>query len=299
MNSILEEIKDSFKRGGVLIQLIYINLAIFLVIKLLFVVLFLGNVQNLNQSVINILAVPASLHELLFKPWTLITYMFLHLEFFHILFNLLWLYWFGQIFLRYLTPKQLLSNYLLGGLSGAFLYILLFNLLPVFQASVPVSFALGASAAVMAIAIAISVYAPDYTMHLMFIGPVKLKWLAVVFIVTDIIQIASTNAGGHIAHLGGALFGYLYVSQLKKGKDISKGFNRIMDSIASVFSSKRKMRVTYRKSSATKEDDWEYNKRKVNEQEEIDKILDKIAKSGYESLTKREKEILFKAGNNN
>lgn len=296
MNSIFEEIKNSFKRGGVLIQLIYINLAVFLVIKLLFVILFLGNVQNLNQAVVNILAVPASLHELILKPWTLITYMFLHLEFLHILFNLLWLYWFGQIFLRYLTPKQLLSNYLLGGLAGAFLYILVFNVVPVFQGSVPFSQALGASAAVMAIAIAISVYAPDYTMHLMFIGPVKLKWLAVVFVVMDIIQIASSNAGGHIAHLGGALFGYLYVSRLKKGKDITSGFNKIMDGIASVFKPRKNMRVSYRKSSATKEDDWEYNKRQVSEQEEIDSILDKIAKSGYESLTKREKEILFKAG---
>ena len=295
MNSILEEIKNSFKQGGVLIQLIYINVAVFLVIKLLFVILFLGNVQDLNHAVVNILAVPASVQELIFKPWTLITYMFLHLEFFHILFNLLWLYWFGQIFLRYLTPRQLLSNYLLGGLSGAFLYILLFNLLPVFQASVPVSQALGASAAVMAIAIAISVYAPEYTIHLMFIGPVKLKWLAVVFVVTDIIQIASTNAGGHIAHLGGALFGYLYVSRLKNGKDITAGFSKAMDGLASVFKPGKKMRVSYRKTSATKEDDWEFNKRKVNEQEEIDRILEKIAKSGYESLTKREKEILFKA----
>lgn len=299
MNSIFEEIKNSFKRGGVLIQLIYINLAVFLVIKLLFVILFLGNIQNLNQAVVNILAVPASIKELLFKPWTLITYMFLHLDFLHILFNLLWLYWFGQIFLRYLTPRQLLANYFLGGLAGAFLYILVFNLLPVFQPSVPVSQALGASAAVMAIAIAISVYAPEYTINLLFIGPVKLKWLAVVFVITDILQIASSNAGGHIAHLGGALFGYLYVTQLRKGKDITTGFNRTMDSVASAFKSRKKMRVTYRNTSATKEDDWEYNKRKATEQEEIDQILDKIAKSGYESLTKREKEILFKASNKN
>jgi membrane associated rhomboid family serine protease len=296
MNSIIDEIKNSFKRGGILIQLIYINLAVFLVIKLLFVLLFLGNIQDLNQVIVNILAVPASVQELMFKPWTLFTYMFLHLDFFHILFNLLWLYWFGQIFLRYLTPRQLLTNYLMGGLAGAFLYILVFNLLPVFQGAVPVSQALGASAAVMAIAIAIAAYAPEHTMHLMFIGPVKLKWLAVVFVVTDILQIASSNAGGHIAHLGGALFGYLYVSQLKKGKDITKGFNKAMDGVATVFKPRKNMHVTYRKASATKEDDWDYNKRKVSEQEEIDAILDKIAKSGYESLSKREKEILFKAG---
>jgi membrane associated rhomboid family serine protease len=296
MNSIFDEIKNSFKRGGILIQLIYINLAVFLVIKLLFVLLFLGNIQDLNQVIVNILAVPASVQELMFKPWTLFTYMFLHLDFFHILFNLLWLYWFGQIFLRYLTPRQLLTNYLMGGLAGAFLYILVFNLLPVFQGAVPVSQALGASAAVMAIAIAIAAYAPEHTMHLMFIGPVKLKWLAVVFVVTDILQIASSNAGGHIAHLGGALFGYLYVSHLKKGKDITKGFNKAMDGVATVFKPRKNMHVTYRKASATKEDDWDYNKRKVSEQEEIDAILDKIAKSGYESLSKREKEILFKAG---
>ncbi|MFW5656220.1 MAG: rhomboid family intramembrane serine protease [Bacteroidota bacterium] len=296
MNGIFDEIKDSFRRGGTLIQLIYINLAVFLVVKLIFVFLFMGNMSDSTTAVVRFLALPASLPVLITKPWTLITYMFLHTRFLHILFNLLWLYWFGKIFLMYLTPKQMLSVYILGGLSGAALYILAYNTLPVFENILPVSYALGASAAVMAIGIATAVYLPDFTINLMFIGQVKLKYLAMVFVVLDILSIASDNAGGHIAHLGGALFGYLYIVQYRKGKDLGKGFNNMMDGVVSLFSSRKKMHVTYRKTEKIKEEtDWDYNKRKREEQKTIDEILEKIAKSGYESLSKKEKEILFKA----
>jgi membrane associated rhomboid family serine protease len=300
MDGILDEIKASFRRGGIVIQLIYINLGVFLAIRILWVILTLSNLAYLQDPILRFLAVPADLSALIIKPWTLFTYMFLHEGFFHILFNLLWLYWFGRIFLQYLNPKQLLNTYILGGLAGAVLYILMFNILPVFEPVVSNAVALGASAAVMAIAITISVYAPDYTINLIFIGPVKLKYLALVFIITDVLQIASTNAGGHIAHLGGAIFGILYAQQYKKGNDFTMGFSRIMDKITSVFKPRSRMRVSYRRSKdkVKQETDWEYNQRRISEQEEIDRILDKIAKSGYESLSKREKEVLFKAGSN-
>lgn len=294
--NIIDELKASFKSGSALIKLLYINIAVFLAVKLIGVIFFLLSVSP-TFSLVNWLAVPADISNLIYKPWTIITYMFLHQDFLHILFNMLWLYWFGQIFLNYFDDKKLLSVYLVGGLSGAILYILSFNIFPVFDQILPVSFALGASASVIAIVIATSVYAPNHTVHLMFFGPVKLKHIAIVTIVIDILSIASSNSGGHIAHIGGALFGYLYIVQLKKGKNITKGFDHFMDKMFSVFKPRPKIKVTYKRPMNDMEKDIDYNKSKRENQKNIDEILDKIAKSGYASLSKKEKEILFKNNN--
>jgi len=291
--SILDEIKKSFKGGSTLTKLIYINLAVFLAVKLIGVIFFLLSIDP-TFSIVNWFAVPADFNNLIFKPWTIFTYMFLHQDFIHILFNMLWLYWFGQIFLRYFDEKKLLSVYLLGGLAGAFLYILAFNVFPVFGNILPLSYALGASASVIAIVIAVSVYAPNFKINLLFIGPVALKYIAIVTIILDILSIASSNAGGHIAHLGGALFGYLYISQLRKGKNITKGFDRFMDKFFSLFKRREKFKVSYKRPMNDMERDIVYNKEQKAKQEDIDRILDKIATSGYESLSKKEKETLFK-----
>jgi membrane associated rhomboid family serine protease len=289
---IADEIKKSFKSGNTLIKLLYINIAVFLAVKIIGVIFFLLSAEQ-NFSIANWFAVPADFSNLIYKPWTIFTYMFLHMDFFHILFNMLWFYWFGMIFLGYFDEKKLLSLYLTGGLAGAALYILAFNIFPVFTGVLPVSYALGASASVIAIVIAVSVYAPNHTIHLLFFGPVKLKYIALATIVIDILSIASANAGGHIAHLGGALYGYLFVLQYKKGKNINKGFDRFMDKVFTLFKPKPKIKVTHKRPMT----DIDYNKQKVKKQEEIDQVLDKIAKSGYESLTKKEKEILFKNSN--
>ncbi|MFO7844030.1 MAG: rhomboid family intramembrane serine protease [Bacteroidales bacterium] len=286
---IADEIKQSFKSGSTLIKLLYINIAVFLAVKIVSVIFFLLSAEQ-TFSIAHWFAVPADFSNLISKPWTIFTYMFLHVGFIHILFNMLWLYWFGIIFLSYFDEKKLLSLYLTGGLAGAALYILAFNIFPVFTDILPVSFALGASASVIAIVIAVSVYAPEHTIHLMFFGPVKLKYIAIITIVVDILSIASSNAGGHIAHLGGALYGYLFVQQYKKGKNINRGFDRFMDKLFTMFKPKPKIKVTYKRPMT----DIEYNKQKAKKQEEIDRILDKIAKTGYDSLTKKEKEILFK-----
>ena len=291
--SIADEIKKSFKSGSALIKLIYVNLAVFLAVKLIGTFITLLQL-NTGFSFVTWFAVPADLNNLVYKPWTIFTYMFLHQDFLHILFNMLWLYWFGQIFLSYFDSKKLLSVYIVGGLTGAALYILSFNIFPLFDQILPMSYALGASASVIAIVIAISVYAPNHRINLLFFGPVPLKYIAIVSIVLDVLSIASSNAGGHIAHLGGALFGYLYISQLRKGKNITKGFDRFMDKIFSLFKPREKFKVTYKRPMNDMEKDIEYNKAQTARQEDIDKILDKIAKSGYDSLTKKEKEILFK-----
>jgi len=290
--NIIDEIKQSYKNGSTLIKLIYLNLAVFLAVKIVTIVYFLFNIQGSSFSLINLLALPADIHSLTYKPWTIFTYMFLHEGFIHILFNMLWLFWFGQIFLRFLNEKNLLSLYIVGGLFGGFLYVLFYNIFPVFN---PItSIALGASASVMAIVIATSVYAPNYTINLMFIGPVKLKYIALFSIILDILSIPTSNSGGHIAHLGGALFGFLYIAQYRKGKNITKGFDSVMDKLFSLFKPKSKFKVTYKRPMT----DIEYNKTKKTEQKEVDAILEKIAKKGYNSLSKKEKEILFKMSNN-
>ncbi len=289
--SIADEIKKSFKSGSALIKLIYVNIAVFLAVKLIGTLITLLQL-NTGFSLVTWFAVPADINNLLFKPWTIFTYMFLHQDFLHIIFNMLWLFWFGQIFLQHFDNKKLLSVYIVGGLAGAALFILSFNLFPLFDQAVPISIALGASASVMAIVIAISVYIPNHKIHLMFLGPVPLKYIALFSIALDILSIASENAGGHIAHLGGALFGYLYITQMRKGKNITKGFDRFMDKVFAWFKPKDKFKVTYKRPVS----DIEYNKTKVSNQKDIDKILDKIADKGYDSLSKSEKEVLFKTG---
>ncbi|MGF1583709.1 MAG: rhomboid family intramembrane serine protease [Bacteroidales bacterium] len=288
--AIIDEIKESFRKGSVLTRLIYVNLAVFVTVKLIQVLFFLFSFGEAGTMIIGWLAVPASFSELLSRPWTIFTYMFLHEGFLHILFNILWLYWLGRIFLEYLDGRKLLGVYILGGLAGAALYILSFNLFPAFEQVLPVSRALGASAGVLAVVIAISVYVPSYTIYLMFLGPVKLKYIAAFMIVLDIISISGSNAGGHIAHLGGALFGWFFIRQYKKGKDITRGINLLLTSASNLFKRRSKLKVEYRKTKS----DYEYNKQKAMKQQHIDDILDKISKSGYESLTREEKEILFK-----
>lgn len=298
---IINEIKKQYRSGSITLKLIFINAGVFLTVGILKLLTLFGlPIPSTEQW----LAVPADLHELLYKPWTLITYMFLHYEFLHILFNMLWLYWFGQLFAQFIIPKRMLSVYLLGGLSGAALYIAAFNLIPAFQPYVAGSIALGASASVYAIVVATSAYVPDYSIGLLFIGRVKLKYLALVMVAIDLLSISEGNAGGHIAHLGGALFGYFFAVRLKKGKDITKGFSATMDYLFSLFKSRPKMKVAsskFRKGQQAQdhvpqdkfESEIQYNKKKVATQAEINRILDKISKHGYESLTKAEKDTLF------
>ncbi len=299
---IASEIRESFKQGSSLTKLIYINLAVFLAVNIFNIILLLFPI---NFSLIKLLAVPASLEALIFKPWTIITYMFLHEGFIHLLFNMLVLFWFGKLFLEYLNQKQLLSVYFLGGISGAIMFILFYNIFPSFAVYRYVSIALGASASVMAVVFAISFYIPNRELHLMFIGPVKIKYIAYAYLFLDVISIAGnggtigSNAGGHIAHLGGALFGYFYILQLHKGRNIAKGFDKFADSVFTMFNRKTpksKMKVKYRTSSTyTHSQEMEYNARKAANQEDINMILEKISKSGYDSLTSKEKEKLFKA----
>lgn len=285
-----DDIKKSFRQGNSLIKLIYINIAVFILVALTAITGFLLTNPLIAEKTIDLLAVPSSLGSLLLKPWTLITYMFLHKDVWHILFNMLWLYWFGTIFLQYLDQKKLVSVYLLGGISGAVLYILSFNIFPAFRDLVGESVAIGASASVMAVVIAIAAYVPDYTVSLFLFGRIKIKYMALaIFVLTSFMDF-SVNSGGKLAHIGGALFGYLYTLNLRQGKDLGKGINRIIDSVVTFLKPGKKMKVTYKKPA----DDYEYNKVKAEQQTKINAILDKISKAGYDSLTKEEKDTLFR-----
>lgn len=288
-----------------LLYLIGANVAIWLIMFLVQLAAFLFNAASMPASAIgftpwvdvlvNWLAVPASLDVLALKPYTLLTYMFLHVEFMHILFNMLWFYWFGQIFLEFLSGKQMVTTYILGGLAGAFLFILAYNLFPVFEPMLHVSVALGASASILAIIVCISAYMPDYTIQLIFLGPVKIKYIAIVSVILDVAMIRSGNAGGQFAHLGGAMWGFSYAMMLKKGIDPAKLFSFKWLSHLGHYTKRTRFKKVH--VSARPLNDELYNQQRAQKQKQIDIILEKISRSGYSSLTKEEKEFLFKTSN--
>jgi membrane associated rhomboid family serine protease len=288
-----------------LVYLIGANVGIWVILFLIRLVEFLFNTDNMLvpglgltpwvSALVNWLAVPASLHMLALKPYTVFTYMFLHVEFMHILFNMLWLFWFGQIFLQFLSGKQLLATYIFGGLAGALIFVAAFNFFPVFEHSLPASIALGASASVMAIVVCISFFVPDYTVHLILIGPVKIKYIAIFFLVMDIAMIQSGNAGGHFAHLGGALWGFSYVMLLRRGFDPSMIFSSKWFSVLAYDNKSQKTKFKKVHVAPKPVNDDEYNRQRAAKQQQIDIILEKISRSGYSSLTKDEKEFLFKS----
>jgi len=289
---IISDIKSTFKNGSVLTRLIYINLAVFLLVKIVGVFFYLAGQPYLF---IEWLSLPSNTTELISKPWTPITYMFLHTGFIHLFFNILGLYWFGKLFMYHLEGDKLLSVYLLGGITGAALYVISYNTIPVFENDN--SILLGASASVFAVLVAGTFYDPDREIMLPLIGTFKLKYVALFYVLLSVVGISSTNAGGNIAHLGGAFWGWFYIFQLRKGKDMGAGLVKFIDDIAKklikLFKPKSHLTVTHKQPPR---DDHDYNRQKNNQQDEINHILDKIAKSGYDSLTSKEKDLLFKQG---
>ena len=293
MSPFLREIKYVFANSKAYNRLIMFNVVVFIILQLAKLTLFLLNVNPMYfNTLIRELSVPAYFDELIFKPWTLLTYMFLHEDPMHLLFNMLFLYWFGQIYEEYVGKNKLIYTYLAGGFSGAALFILAFNVFPVFAEMHPSPTALGASAGIMAIVIATATLMPNYSMNLILFGPVSLKIIAVFFVGLDILNISRENPGGHIAHLGGAILGFVFIRQLKKGNNPSEGFEKLAKKFNRIFQKKReKVKVVYSRKPLS---DEEYNSNKKHKQEMVDEILDKIAESGYDSLTKKEKETLFK-----
>jgi membrane associated rhomboid family serine protease len=289
MSTLWQNISSKMLRSGSkLYLLIGINVIVFLAINIPAVIewLFTGSTQVISYYSNEYLAIPAYLPKLLVRFWTPLTYMFMHDGIFHIVFNMLWLYWLGQIFEEYTGYKRTLGLYLMGGFVGALFYILSYNFFPVFAPVLSVSTAVGASASVMAVIVATATLLPDYTIPLFIIGPVKLKWLAIAYVIFDFISIAGPNAGGEIAHLGGALIGFIYIKRLQKGHDWISSITNLFKAGPRLSNMKVVARNNAKKGPSRPR------------QEDVDQILDKISKSGYESLNKEEKEILFRASKN-
>ncbi len=298
MKEIWNDIKERFKKGDILTRLIYVNSGVF-ILSVLFSII-LGLVTGKNYDSASSLftwwfALPINnLEGFIFKPYTLITSMFLHIDLLHVFFNMLILYFLGKIFLNYFNQKQLFGLYVLGGLIGGIALLLITNISPYFKAS---TVAYGASAAVMAIVIGVVSYTPKTTVNLFGVFPVKILWIGVFFVLSDIIYFYDSNTGGHIAHLVGAGVGYWFASACKQGRDITLKINRYIDKTIGLFTRKAHMKVVYNQSKVRKMSDTEYNVNQKVSQAEIDAILDKISASGYSSLTKKEKDILFQYSN--
>lgn len=298
MGHILTDLKETFRRGNIYIQLIYINVGIFVIGTLVNV--FLQLFKYHAADIFGIFALPASLYGFIRQPWSILTYMFMHAGFLHILFNMLWLYWFGSLFLYFFSAKHLRGLYVLGGICGGLLYMVAYNVFPLFSNEVAGATLVGASASVLAIVAATAYREPNYRVQLFLFGAVRLKYLALVVIGIDVLSITSSNAGGHIAHLGGALAGLWFAASLSKGVDLTGWINWFLDAFASLFQKKTwkrkpKMKVHYGGGATSREKDYDYNAHKKAQSEEIDRILDKLKKSGYDSLTTEEKKSLFDA----
>ena len=294
-------IRSKIQMATVSEKLIAINVAVFILIFIFKTLAFLFSFNS--DFLMEWLVFPKELGEFIFKPWSIITYAFLHSGIWHLLSNMLILYFSGVYFLNYFSPKKLLNFYFLGAIFGALVYMASYNLFPAFQGTGR-SYLLGASAAVMSILVGIATHIPHMRVRLILLGSIKLWWIAAFLVVVDIIQIPISNPGGHLAHLGGAGFGYLYAKQLGRGNNIASGFERFLDWFGSLFSSSPKPQrksnlktVHKRKSSPGTPSGFSMRDRnKKEQQEKIDAILDKISKSGYDSLTKQEKDYLFNAG---
>ncbi len=277
--SIFSELfNKAFRSGNPLFLFIGINILVFLAINLFALGEYLFGSQTSGADwLTRQVSVPAYYADLPLKFWTIITYMFVQRDFFHLLFNMLWMYWMGQIFMDFLNKRQFIFVYFSGGVLGALLYVLAYSTIPVFENNALNSILLGSSASVMALVIATATLVPDFTIRLLLFGTVRLKYLALGYFVLDIISMGGRNPGGSIAHIGGAIMGFIFIKQLQNGNDLS-----------SILTKRSTLKVV--RSTGSKP-----VKNNFTDQDTIDSILDKISQSGYDSLSKTEKEQLFKA----
>ncbi|PZX58018.1 rhomboid family protein [Algoriphagus chordae] len=301
-----DNLRNAFKHSdNSLYKLIAINILVFFVVLVFRVFMTIGGLGDLYSSALSLLMMPASLPRLASQPWSIFTYMFLHEGILHILFNMLFLFWFGQLIHQFLGSRKLANLYILGGLSGALFYVLIYNLSPYFNTNLDSSLMLGASAGVFAIVVGAATLSPNTTFFLILLGPVKIKYIAIFYVILSFANSAGANAGGELAHLGGALLGYLYVVQLRKGNDWGIPVQKVGIFFEDLFSGRKSnVKVSYRKSKTssgggfssfkkTPKSTPASNSTEEATQEEIDKILDKIADRGYEALNKDEKRKLF------
>ncbi len=287
-----------FRRGNPLFLFIGLNCLVFILLNGVGLFASLRIFPAAAPSwLLGLFQLPAGPASLVWRPWTPLSYMFTQVSFFHLLFNMLWLYWMGQIFMDYLSKRQFVFIYLAGGLAGALIFLLSYALIPVFSEQRAVHVLIGSSASVSAVIFATATLLPDYSIRMLFLGNVKLKYLALAFIVLDLLGVGGSNAGGSLAHIGGAVTGYVFIRQLRAGRDWSLLFKR-----------KKRSKLRIVKSPYPHQDEQHPDpmsspngspagqKRSPGpSQATIDRILDKISKKGYDKLTQKEKETLFRA----
>ena len=298
-NSILEEFKGAFnKPNNSHVQLIIINVTVFLILGILKVISDLGGIEELYRVIDKQFTIPPTNGEFITRPWTLLTYMFNHGGLMHILFNMLWFYFFGRLVIEYLGNEKLISIFIVGGIAGAIAYLFMYNVIPFYIDRSDGYGMIGASGAINAVIVAAATLLPNYAVHLLFFGSVRIKYIALFFVVLSLLGITGGNAGGNIAHLGGAGIGYLYIKSLNHGTDIGRWIIVVMNFFKSFFISQPTMKVNYsskKKKTTRKTSSKSSMAANISDQQQIDAILDKISQSGYESLSNEEKQKLFNA----
>ncbi|WP_143962446.1 rhomboid family intramembrane serine protease [Litoribacter populi] len=294
-----DQIKNAFNQNGnSLYKILAINLLVYFVLLVAWVFMSLAGLESVYNAMRSYLMMPAAPEYFITQPWTIFTYMFTHDRFFHILFNMLFLYWFGLLVMEYLGSRKFANLYILGGLAGGLFYMLIYNIAPLFSDVVHRSLMLGASAGVYAIVVAAATLSPNTSFRLLLLGNVKIKYIAIFYVLVAFANSAGSNAGGELAHLGGAALGYFYVVQLRNGRDLGVPVQVVGQFFEKLFSKKSKVKVTYRKKSYEyKSEPLSKSRGELTSQEEIDRILDKIADKGYDSLSKEEKRKLFEFSN--
>ena len=289
MSSIIDDLKRQYKFGGIAQRLIYLNIACFLVSYVIFGLL---RFVNIDIDFLHYVSLSSNPKDLLWKPWSIISYSFFHSDFFHIFFNLIILNFSSQLFLTFFNQKQLLGLYILSAIFSGVVFVFSFYLMNIISPIV------GASAAIMAILVATTTYQPLMNLRLLIIGNVKLWHVTVVILLIDLMQIQSQNSGGHIAHLAGAFFGFIFIKLLENGTDLSKIVSNLLDFFVNLFkkSPTKPFKTVHKNYKKPTEKPVSRIVTKDKTQQQIDEILDKISRSGYDCLTKEEKEFLFKAG---
>ncbi len=262
---IIDALRSKWRFGSMLMRIVMVNVAVTLLLHLLTLIFYFTPLDQ--GEVLEWVEFPSAVSLWLRRPWTIITYMFVQFDLLHLLFNMLWLYWFAAVFLLADSARRLLALYIYGGIGGALLFMGAYNLSGHF------GLLIGSSASVLAIVVATAMRHPDYKVGLMFIGEVSLKWIAIITIAIDFISIGGSNTGGHVAHIGGAIVGLIYALTERRGFDITKPFCRIGDAIANLF---------HRRPRPAK-----------SAEAELDDILAKVKRSGYGSLSAAEKAKLF------
>lgn len=271
----IDRLRTGFRQSSTLMKIVWVNVAVFVLLRLIAIVFVFSGRPDYIDIMLEQVELPSSPAVFMTRPWTLVTYMFAQYDLLHVVFNMLWLYWFGTMFTMTASSRRLLTLYLCGGLAGAVLFMLGYMVLPMFHSSY--GSLIGSSASVIAVVTAVAILMPHFKMHLLLIGSVSVKWIAIVTIVLVLVGVTGSNAGGEIAHIGGGIAGVLCGPWIKRGHGLS-------------FRRPSRRQTPPEAPSPSLSSDAGLS---ANERAELDAILDKIKKSGYTSLTSSERDRLF------